>query len=380
MPIPDRAAAEADWRTFFNRIPAVLDGSRDSLFQAMRLYIHALEREQSDSSVAMLLANKVVETEAFTELGVLIYLHACYICGAHDKIFTYVGSFIDNKRYEGYTEHELRRRCPAQFLMYRYDREFIEGLVSENSLPALHLTQPTIRRHTRLVVITGCDDRYFKRYLADSILRVSMPLECLFHSALIDSTTDTIDRLELISSNAANIVFSHTQHTEYYPSEELGYISSSERKVTTYACHRFFIAEQIILNSNCPIVLLDSDTEFERIDYKLLVKCVNALDADIGIARWEVDHTPGTSFLADMIVIQPSASGRMFLKLLTRYCYFYITRGLSFWTLDQVALNAIHHYLSTANIPYNNIDLNKTNIKRECNIRHITSEQFRQER
>jgi hypothetical protein len=379
MPVPGRGASESDWRAFFDWLPSVLNGSEDALVQAMLLYVQALERERSDRNVATLLADKVVETGSLTELGIHIYLHACYVCGAHDRLFTYVGSLIDSKRYEGLTESDLRGRCPSQFLMYRYDKEFIERVVSEISLPAVHQSPLIVRRHTKLAVITGCDDRYFKRYLFDSILRLSVTAECLLHLALIDGANDTLERLETISSNTANVVYSHTLHASYYPPEELSYISSLERRITTCACHRFFIAERVLLNSNCPVVLLDSDTDFESIDFESLIKAVNVMDCDVGIARWDLDDTPGTSFLADVVVVRPTEAGRTFIRLLTRYCYFYISRGLGFWTLDQVALNAIHHYSSTADIQYRNLDLSKAHIKRECNIRHITSERFRQE-
>ena len=150
MPVPGREASESDWRAFFDWLPSVLNGSEDALVQAMLLYVQALERERSDRNVAMLLADKVVETGALTELGIHIYLHACYVCGAHDRLFTYVGSFIDSKRYEGLTESDLRGRCPSQFLMYRYDKEFIERVVSEISLPAVHQSPLIVRRHNRL--------------------------------------------------------------------------------------------------------------------------------------------------------------------------------------------------------------------------------------
>ena len=377
IPVPEREASEADWKDFFNRLPAVLDGSQDSLIHAMLLYVRALEHGRSDSDVAMLLAGKVVETGALTELGIHIYLHACYVCGAHDSLFTYVSSFIDNNHYEGLTERKLLRCCPKQFLMYRYDKEFIEGVVSQLPLPSLRTTPLIIRRHTKLAIITGCDDRYFRRYLYDSILRLSLPYDCLFHVALIDGATGALNQLELIANNAPNISFSNAAYTDYYEPKDLSYISHRERRITTYACHRFFIAEQMLTKGSCSVVLFDSDTDFESIDYARLEKSVNALDCDVGSARWEVDLTPGTSFLADMVVIKPSVVGRAFLKLLTRYCYFYISRGLSFWTLDQVALNAVHHYILNNDIQYKFLDINTTDIKLGCNIRHISSEEYR---
>jgi hypothetical protein len=326
-----------------------------------------------DPSVAVLLANKAIANPSGIKPELLIYtfLHASYVSGQHHLIFEYCRPLR--------TSPPPRASSLRQFMMYCYEKPFMEQLLRQGWFSIDDARFTCSRVTPKAVVMTACDDIYYHKYLIDELESLAVPADVVFHIAVIDASVTTLEHLRSRVERHKWFSFSEHASDEYHRLVDHTHISSVEQRVTLYACHRFFIAHAILNKYNVPVIVCDADTDFAGCELQEAVNLACSSDADVALAKWANDSSPGLAYTADVMVFYPTINSMRFLSLVCRYLLFHIKSNLSFWTLDQVALNATDKYMRTVAESYQFLDLATHPIKQRQLFRHKGSTEFRQE-
>jgi hypothetical protein len=336
-------------------------------------YLQDLEQGLYDPYCAVAIVNELInhgliQSSAST---VYLYLHAAYVSNHHARIFQFNAAYRQGARPQ--------RKEFSQYLMYCYEQDFINHLKAEVLCPTIDLRLPSETACINGLILTACDEHYFNKYLRDIIPGLHVPDKLHLHVGVLDPSDSTLQLLEQRASHTSNLGFSALDSRLHHHYTDHPHIAGKEQQLTIYACHRFFLAHELLKLAHAPLLIVDADTDFVESRFAEAFKSLESIQFDVGIARWSNDMSPGTSYMADVMVYKPTVSAREFLNLVTRYIRFYMQSDLAYWTLDQVALNAIDHYMRFNHPDYKFFDLNQHPIKQAGLTRHIGSHHFRQE-
>jgi hypothetical protein len=355
------------------KILSLLDIRPIDFSSILCLYLGDVERGLYDPYCAVAIVNELINhglTQSSTST-VYLYLHAAYVSNHHARIFQFNAAYRQGARPQ--------RKEFSQYLMYCYEQDFIDYLKAEVLCPMIDLRLPSETACVNGFILTACDEHYFNKYLRDVLPVLYVPDELHLHVGVLDPSDSTLQLLEQRASHTSNLSFSALNSRLYHHYTDHPHIAGKEQQLTIYACHRFFLAHELLKLAKAPLLIVDADTDFVESRFAEAFKSLESIQFDVGIARWSNDMSPGTSYMADVMVYKPTDSAREFLNLVTRYIRFYMQSDLAYWTLDQVALNAIDHYMRLNHPNYKFLDLNQHPIKLEGLTRHIGSHHFRQE-
>jgi len=356
-----------------SRILSLLEAKPIDFSSVLDLYFDCLDKGSYDPYCAVAIVNELINhglTQSST-LTVYLYLHAAYVSKHHARIFQFNAVYRQGARPQ--------RKEFSQYLMYCYEEDFIDHLKAEVLCPAIDLRLSSEYVDVSGWILTACDEHYFNKYLMDILPGLHVPEKLHLHVGVLDPSDSTLQLLKHRASHTSNLSFSALNSRFHHHYKDHPHIAGKEQQLTIYACHRFFLAHELLKLAHAPLLIVDADTDFVESRFAEAFKSLESIQFDVGIARWSNDMSPGTSYMADVMIYQPTDSAREFLNLVTRYIRFYMQSDLAYWTLDQVALNAIDHYMRLNHPDYRFFDLNQHPIKQAGLTRHIGSHHFRQE-
>jgi tetratricopeptide (TPR) repeat protein len=245
--------------------------------------------------------------------------------------------------YVQYARHRqadaLFRRVAARWSgreqAMRFDPAFIAAALAERrTAAALEPEGRYVAPDKPVLVAAGCDGAYFSKFasaMVHSTVR-NAGFDAAFHLHVVNPPADlpaTIDRWDE-RLGRPGIGFS----TETLDAGALG----AEAK-TAYACARFRLLPALLRRYRRTVVLLDVDLIVLR-DLRGLLAAV----ADADVAMVGGDHNrfePWNLYWADVIVIRPTDAAVAYFDRVAAYIDYFLTRGVSRWFLDQIALTAV---------------------------------------
>lgn len=186
-----------------------------------------------------------------------------------------------------------------------------------------------------VLVLTGCDGRYFERFAAALIHSTvrNAGLACTFHLHVVNPPADLAGRVEHFEERLGRpgIGFS----TGIIDAAALG-----DGVKTVYACERFLVLPTLLRRYRRTVLMLDTDLIVLRGLQRLLASVEGA---DVGLVGGAHNRfEPWNLFWADVMVIRPTERAIAYFDRVAAYLAHFLERGLPRWFLDQIALHAVY--------------------------------------
>ncbi|HEY6897983.1 MAG TPA: hypothetical protein VI279_12030 [Rhodocyclaceae bacterium] len=268
-------------------------------------------------------------------------------------LWTLLNYAYQNQRY-GLIERALarvRRQIAPQFFKYVNQyymlrtgaRFFQQRVIPQNAgVSYLDFCPAAAKRST--VFLISCDEVYFRRAASSLVGQLMSDGDHLsLHLNVVDPTPATRAELAAWARENPSFGFSTLMSTAV-PRFKAEQQNDFESLKTLYACSRFLVLPDILNHYGSTVVVLDSDqcvvgsmAEFvEQFSRRFRHDFAVTLGPRLG---------PGIDYYADLLAFANSLSANIYAVLLRKYIAYYLSQDYHFWTLDQVALLAVHAYM-----------------------------------
>ena len=267
----------------------------------------------------------------------------------------------------------------SQYYMLRTSKRFFANCVVNQKYEIDYAAFQTAEFKSEFVILVSCDEIYYRRAAAAFVLEILDSGENItVHLNVVDPTPETSAELLSLSGKHCTFGFS-TFYSESIQKSKVAKENKFEALKALYACGRLLIMPRILREYNRKVIVLDSDHHIAKSLEELLGRLSERFVHDFAIATGPT-FGPGIDYYADKIAFSNSLSGTIYAQLVCKYVLYFLRNEFCFWTLDQVALLAVHAYLRSVGHNPSVYPLNKDDLQISDYLSHYGAQHIRCER